>query len=199
MRRATLAGIVAAALEPDDVVICALGSVAAAWRQAGSPALTYFASDPMGMAPSLALGFALARPDLRVTLAEGDGDLAMNLGVLAAITDASPPNLRVVVFANGRYETGGSRPLAGRGRLDLAAAARACGWERVAAPPAEATDADTEAEIRRLYKLDGPAMVVQPVEPEPSPYGAAGPWSTAEDKAVFQRALAARARPGGAT
>lgn len=199
MRRGALAGIVAAEIGPDDVVICSLGSVAAAWRQAGSPTPTYFASDPMGMAPALALGFALARPEVPVTLLEGDGDLAMNLGALVAITDAPPPNLRVVVFANGRYETGGSRDLAGRGRLDLAAVARGCGWDRVFSPPAEATDAEVEAAVRRLYQLNGPAMVVQPIEPEASLYGGPGAFAKAEEKVLFQRALAAREQPDGAT
>ncbi len=49
-------------------------------------------------------------------LLEGDGDLVMNLGSLLAIADAAPANLRVVVFNNGRYETGGGQPLASAGR-----------------------------------------------------------------------------------
>jgi thiamine pyrophosphate-dependent acetolactate synthase large subunit-like protein len=190
MKRLTLARTVAAALAPDDIVICSLGSAGRAWREAAAPNLTYFASDPMGMAPSLALGFALARPEYRVVLIEGDGDLAMNLGVLAAIAGAAPPNLRVVVFANGRYETGGGQALAGR--LDLAAAARACGWTWAESPPPGAA-ADA---VRRMYAAEGPAMVVQAVEPEASPYPKAGRWSQADDKAVFQRRLAAREEQG---
>ncbi|MEU8798415.1 thiamine pyrophosphate-dependent enzyme [Spirillospora sp. NPDC048819] len=195
MRRLTLARTVAAALTADDIVICSLGSAGRAWREAAAPNLTYYASDPMGMAPSLALGFALARPGDRVTLIEGDGDLAMNLGVLAAIAGAAPPNLRVVVFANGRYETGGGQTLAGR--LDLAAAAKACGWERAESPPEDAGEADVADAVRRMYAAGGPAMVVQAVEPEASPYPEAGRWSQAEDKAVFQRELAAREQLGG--
>lgn len=197
MRRLALARAVAAVLGGDDIVICSLGSAGRAWREANAPNLTYWASDPMGMAPSLALGFALARPDDRVVLIEGDGDLAMNLGVLAAVAGAAPPNLRVVVFANGRYETGGGQPLAGR--LDLGAAARACGWERVESPPPDADEAAVAAALRRMYDATGPAMVVQAVEPEASPYPRAGRWSQAEDKAVFQRALAAREDFGGRT
>ncbi|XRQ09592.1 thiamine pyrophosphate-dependent enzyme [Actinomadura welshii] len=190
MRRLDLARTVAAALAADDIVICSLGSAGRAWREASAPNLTYFASDPMGMAPSLALGFALARPRDRVVLIEGDGDLAMNLGVLAALAGAAPPNLRVVVFANGRYETGGGQELAGR--LDLGAAARACGWERVESPPPDADGTAVAAAVRRLYGAEGMAMLVQAVETEASPYPKAGRWSPAEDKAVFQRTLAAR-------
>ncbi|TDE39219.1 thiamine pyrophosphate-dependent enzyme [Actinomadura sp. 6K520] len=197
MRRSTLARIVAGVLAEDDIVICSLGSAGRAWREVSAPNLTYFASDPMGMAPSLALGFALSRPEDRVVLIEGDGDLAMNLGVLAAIAGAAPPNLRMVVFANGRYETGGGQALAGR--LDLGAAARACGWERVESPPPRADEPDVAAAVRRMYDAGGPAMVVQPVESEASPYPQAGRWSQVDDKAVFQRRLAARDEPGGRT
>ncbi|TDC66232.1 hypothetical protein E1200_17055 [Actinomadura sp. GC306] len=197
MRRSTLARIVAGVLAEDDIVICSLGSAGRAWREASAPNLTYFASDPMGMAPSLALGFALSRPDDRVVLIEGDGDLAMNLGVLAAIAGAAPPNLRMVVFANGRYETGGGQALAGR--LDLAAAARACGWQRVESPAPGADEPAVAAAVRRMYAAEGPAMVVQRVESEASPYPKAGRWSQADDKAVFQRTLAARDESGGRT
>jgi hypothetical protein len=74
-----------------------------------------------------------------------------------------------------------------------------CGWDRVVSPPVEATDAETEAAIRGMYQLDGPAMVVQPVEPEASPYGGAGRWAKAEEKVMFQRALAARDQLRGAS
>ncbi len=197
MRRAALARVVAGVLAADDIVICSLGSTGLAWRQAAVPNLTYFASDPMGMAPSLALGFALARPDQRVVLLEGDGDLSMNLGVLAAIAGADPPNLRVVVFANGRYETGGGQALAGGGRLDLAAVARACGWSRAVSLRPESTEAEVTEAFRQTYQADGLAMLVPSVEVEASPYAKFGPWSQADDKAVFQRELAARDQAGG--
>lgn len=197
MRRVALARVIADVLAAEDIVFCSLGSAGLAWRQAAAPNLTYFASDPMGMAPSLALGFALARPDHRVILLEGDGDLSMNLGVLAAIAGAEPPNLRVVVFANGRYETGGGQSLVGGGRLDLAAVARACGWPRAVSLAARSTEAEVAEAFRQTYRADGLAMLVPGVEVEASPYPKFGPWSQADDKAVFQRELAARDQAGG--
>ena len=47
----------------------------------------------MGLASSIGLGLALARPDLRVFVLDGDGSLLMNLGSLATIGLLQPANL----------------------------------------------------------------------------------------------------------
>jgi hypothetical protein len=73
----------------------------------------------MGGASSVALGIALARPDRRVLVLDGDGSLAMQLGTLLTIAGAAAPNLLHFVFANGVLSEGGGRlPTAGAGRVD---------------------------------------------------------------------------------
>ncbi|MGH2375966.1 MAG: thiamine pyrophosphate-dependent enzyme, partial [bacterium] len=59
----------------------------------------------MGSVSSVGLGLALARPDLRVIVLDGDGSLLMNLGSLATISALRPPNLVHIVFDNRMYET----------------------------------------------------------------------------------------------
>lgn len=188
MRRSAAAAVFAGHLAPDDVVVCGLGSTARAWREQKAPHLTYYASDPMGLGPALALGLAIARPDRRVVLLEGDGDLAMNLGVLLTIAGAAPKNLRVAVFINDRYETGGGQPLPNAGRISYVTLAAGAGWPWTG-------EAHDEAQAGRLV----PALLERPglgllalhVDAEPSPYPAdPGPTSQAEDRAVFQRRLA---------
>jgi thiamine pyrophosphate-dependent acetolactate synthase large subunit-like protein len=50
---------------------------------------------------------ALARPDKRVLVATGDGELLMNVGALATVGILNPPNLRILCVDNGHYgETG---------------------------------------------------------------------------------------------
>ena len=79
----------------------------------------------MGMASSIGLGLALAKPEARVYVVDGDGALLMNLGSLATIGLLRPPNLVVVVMDNGAYATtGGQSSPTSRG-ADLEAAARA--------------------------------------------------------------------------
>ena len=187
MRRSVAARLVAERLAPSDIVVCSLGSTARAWREQGASQLVYYASDPMGLAPSLALGLALARPERRVVLLEGDGDLAMNLGVLVTIAGAAPANLRVAVFINDRYETGGGRPLPNAGRISYVTIAAGAGWPWTG-------EAHDETQATRLFsallELPQLGLVAVHVDPEPSPYPAdGGPSSQAEDRAAFQRRL----------
>jgi thiamine pyrophosphate-dependent acetolactate synthase large subunit-like protein len=72
--------LIAQHLRPTDLVVSGLGSTARSWKATESPQLSYFASDPMGMGPTIALGLALSRRDRRVILLEGDGNLLMSLG-----------------------------------------------------------------------------------------------------------------------
>lgn len=189
MRRADVAHAIAQAA-PDHVVIASLGTAGRSWRDHGGTNPTFYASDPMGAAPGLALGAALARADLQFVLLEGDGDLVMNLGSLLAVADAAPDNLRMIVFDNGRYETGGGQPLAAAGRTDLVAIARGAGW-----PFAERATRDTTTErftdiVGELFSAPtGPAMLVVEVDAEPSPYGGPGDLSGAEAQQLFRTQL----------
>ena len=189
MRRVDVATAVADAAT-SHVVVASLGTAGRAWREHGGPNPTFYASDPMGAAPGLALGAALARPDLDFLLLEGDGDLVMNLGSLLALADAAAPNLRVVVFNNGRYETGGGQPLAGGADVDLAASARGAGWLFARTVARDASVADLRGVLGELFAAAGPAMVVVEVDTEPSPYGGPGELSGAEAQREFRAALA---------
>ena len=61
----------------------------------------------MGAACMVGLGLALARPERKVLVATGDGELLMNVGALATIAVHNPPNLSILCVDNGHYgETG---------------------------------------------------------------------------------------------
>ena len=67
----------------------------------------YGMAGAMGAAVSMGLGLALARPDKKVLVATGDGELLMNIGSLATASILNPPNLRILCVDNGHYgETG---------------------------------------------------------------------------------------------
>src|SRR5262249_12674620 len=85
-----------------------------------------------GLASSIGLGLAMARPDLRVFVVDGDGSLLMNLGSLATIGWVFPTNLVLIVWDNELYATTGGQETATAHRADLAAAARALGIDRAA-------------------------------------------------------------------
>jgi phosphonopyruvate decarboxylase len=81
----------------------------------------------MGHASSIALGMALARPDLPVVCLDGDGSLGMHLGVMAMIGLRQPPNLGHILINNEVHESVGGQPSAFRA-ADAAAIALACGY-----------------------------------------------------------------------
>jgi thiamine pyrophosphate-dependent acetolactate synthase large subunit-like protein len=67
----------------------------------------YGMAGAMGAAVSMGLGLALARPDKKVIVATGDGELLMNVGALATVSIMNPPNLSILCVDNGHYgETG---------------------------------------------------------------------------------------------
>lgn len=85
----------------------------------------------MGGASSLGLGLALARPEKRVLVFDGDGSLLMQLGSLATVAGAEPPNFYHFLFKNGVYQVSGSQPIPSSARIDFAAMARGAGYASV--------------------------------------------------------------------
>jgi thiamine pyrophosphate-dependent acetolactate synthase large subunit-like protein len=61
----------------------------------------------MGGATAMGLGLALSRPDKKVLVVTGDGELLMNVGTLATVGILKPSNLSILCVDNGHYgETG---------------------------------------------------------------------------------------------
>jgi thiamine pyrophosphate-dependent acetolactate synthase large subunit-like protein len=92
----------------------------------------FYVWNSMGMASSIGLGLALARPDRRVVVLDGDGALLMNLGSLATATMAAVTNLVHVVWDNGGWEITGAQPAGTTYGVDLAAIARGAGFRHTA-------------------------------------------------------------------
>lgn len=82
----------------------------------------------MGKASSFALGVALAQPDKRVIVFDGDGSLLMNLGSLVTIANKAPKNLYHFVLENGVYAITGGQPIPGSTKLSFAGMAKEAGY-----------------------------------------------------------------------
>jgi len=122
----------------------------------------------MGGACMIGLGLALARPDKRVLVATGDGELLMNLGALATIAVLNPANLAILCVDNGHYgETGYQKSHTSLG-VDLEKIAAGCGLKRTRMVSRESDLADG---ARLLREGNGTAFVVLKVKPDdPPPY-----------------------------
>jgi thiamine pyrophosphate-dependent acetolactate synthase large subunit-like protein len=127
----------------------------------------FYMWNSMGMASSIGLGLALARPDLRVVVLDGDGSILMNLGSLATESASSVANLVHVVWDNGGWEITGGQPAGSPFGIDLEAVARGCGFLR-------ATTVDDLDGFRRGFRdamLDSVAwVIVAKVAPGDSAY-----------------------------
>jgi phosphonopyruvate decarboxylase len=165
MQRKDPTGAVAA-LRGDAITITTEQCIKA-WREAVPGAL----DDPthidvvgaMGSASSIGLGIALAQPERKVIVMDGDGSLLMQLGSLVTIAGAAPANFYHFVFENGVYATSGGQPLPAEGRLDFEMMARGAGF----AHAARFDDASAfRAALPDLLNRRGPVFVTLQIEPE---------------------------------
>lgn len=85
----------------------------------------------MGHASSIALGFAINKPNRKIWCIDGDGAMLMHMGAMAVIGNASPDNMVHIVINNGAHETVGGMPTA-LNTANLIQIARACGYKYAA-------------------------------------------------------------------
>src|SRR5437763_11459481 len=98
------------ALRTESDVVISTMSAAREWMKLGTHPLDFiYAPSAMGQAPALGLGIALAQPQRRVIVLNGDGCLLMNLGCLVTITAQAPLNYLLVTFDNSVYEVTGQQ------------------------------------------------------------------------------------------
>ena len=70
----------------------------------------FYMWNSMGMASSMGLGLAIARPDVKVIILDGDGALLMNLNSLPTAAARAPVNLIHVIWDNRQFELTGGQP-----------------------------------------------------------------------------------------
>ncbi len=164
---------------PDAAVVSNLGVASYVLAAVRHRPRNVYLWGSMGVTTPVGLGLALATDD-QVTVLDGDGSTLMGLGALSTVGGVDPPNLVVVVFDNGGYETtGGQRSHAAT--TDIAAAATACG---LASWRTETDDGFADA-YDAAVDHDGAALVVcsvAPVDPdERPPFDFAGVAGRARD------------------
>jgi phosphonopyruvate decarboxylase len=81
----------------------------------------------MGCVVPLALGVALARPDLRVVALDGDGAALMRMGAFATVGAYGPANLQHLLLDNGVHDSTGGQATVSR-HVSFGDIAAACGY-----------------------------------------------------------------------
>lgn len=116
----------------------------------------------MGKASSVGLGIALAHPERKVMVLDGDGSLLMNLGTLVTLANKAPENLIHFVFDNGVYAVTGGQPVPGAGRADWEKMAQGAGYAAVFSFD---NIEDLTTGIDQVLTAQGPVFVHLEVEP----------------------------------
>ncbi len=139
----------------DEVVVHANGMISRESFALKDRSQNFYMIGSMGLASSIALGIALTRPERRVVVFDGDGNLLMNLGSLAMAGAYQPRNFLHIVFDNGVHGSTGNQATIAQ-KVSLAELARAAGYRRVSSVQDEAT-------LRRclpdLLKQKGPLFL----------------------------------------
>lgn len=146
----------------DLLVVCGLGSPSFDVVSQGDNPRNFYLWGAMGQAVPVGLGIAIARPDARVLVITGDGELLMGVGSLSTVGDKMPENLAILVLDNGQYaETGGQRTHTA-GKTDLAGVAANMGFSETLTI---IKVGDVEAARASLLNRPGPILVVAKVAP----------------------------------
>jgi len=118
--------------------------------------LNFYMIGSMGVTASIGLGLALAQPEKKIIVFDGDGNVLMGMGTLATIGALKPKNLIHVVFDNEVYGTTGNQPTYSR-MVRLDQVAKATGyvniervWERE----------DIVYEFKDMLKQEGPSFLL---------------------------------------
>lgn len=140
----------------DEAVFAGIGNAGFDLFAAADRPQNFYMLGSMGLASSLGLGYALARPDERVVVLEGEGSVLMNLGSLATIARMRPARCLLVIMDNGTYALTGSQQTAAA-VADIATIARGAGIPQVYAPT---TVAAFERAVVDALNTSGPAVIV---------------------------------------
>ena len=149
----------------DLLLVTGLGSTTYDAAAVADDDRNFYLWGAMGAASMVGLGLALARPEHRVLVVTGDGEMLMGLGALATIGVQRPPNLAIVVFDNARYAETGMQPSHTEFGVSLTGVARSCGIDSVFDVTDEAALRDVAALLPRFERTMFARVAIQADEP----------------------------------
>jgi sulfopyruvate decarboxylase subunit beta len=149
-----------AVVSADDLLVCCNGMIGRELYTVAERPQNFYMIGSMGLASSIGLGLALARPGRRVFVLDGDGNVLMGMSALASVGSERPANLYHVVLDNETHaSTGGQRTISSA--IKLHDVARAAGY--LSTHRAESLQA-FEAALGEALAGPGPVMVLGVVE-----------------------------------
>jgi sulfopyruvate decarboxylase beta subunit len=153
--RARAIGAVLELLTDQPVIICNGFPSREAFKLADRPTHFYMIGS-MGVAPAIGLGVALSKPNKKVVVLDGDGNVLMGMGTLATVGALKPKNFIHVVFDNEVYGSTGNQPTFSR-VVRLEQVAKAAGYVHVERVRERE---DLVYEFKDMLGKDGPSMLL---------------------------------------
>jgi phosphonopyruvate decarboxylase len=126
----------------------------------------FYMWNSMGMASSIGLGLAMARPDKKVIVLDGDGAILMNLNSLTTEASKAPANLIHIIWDNAQYQITGGQPTHTEGKADIEAIARGAGFKRASTVK---TFAAYKEALSRILSQPGPWILVVKTDSSDAP------------------------------
>ena len=151
----------------DALLVTGLGSPAWDAGAAGDDPRNFYFWGAMGGALAAGLGLALARPDRRVIVLTGDGELMMGAGSLAVVGAQQPGNLGLLVLDNEAFGETGAQTGLSASSVDLAALALASGFREAMTAKSQT---DAAAAVDLVLTAAGPVCAVVKVALEGGGY-----------------------------
>ncbi|WP_458406032.1 sulfopyruvate decarboxylase subunit beta [Methanobrevibacter sp.] len=112
----------------DELVICNIGFPSRELYEIDDRSQNFYMIGSMGLASSIGLGLALAKPNEKIIVIDGDGSLLMNMGSLVTVFANNPSNLTWIVIDNGAYGSTGNQDTYAQ-LLDLTDVAKGVGFK----------------------------------------------------------------------
>jgi thiamine pyrophosphate-dependent acetolactate synthase large subunit-like protein len=185
MNRLEAVRSIIAGLEGPELIVHANGAMGRESFSCADRKENFYLLGSMGLAASVGLGLALSRPERKVWVLDGDGNVLMGLGNLALIGALKPVNLTHWVLDNGVYGTTGNQPTLSP-QLSLSAIAAACGYAKV-------QEAGTTEELMRALENcrvhPGPHFVQIKISSEAPPACPRIPYTAAEMAERFRSSM----------
>ena len=146
----------------DEVIVTCM-STAMPWAELSDGPLDFASVDSaMGHAADFAYGLAIAQPERRVIVLNGDGSMLMCLGTMVTMAQRPVPNFSMVICENGTYEVTGNQSVPGADKIDYAALALASGLMQATAVESEN---DFENHLDALFAGEGPQVFIWKIAP----------------------------------
>ncbi len=91
----------------DELIICSTGMISREAHELRDRPENFYVMGSMGASLGIGIGLAIHKPDRKVIVLAGDGDILMSMGTLVLMNKLKLPNLDLVILDNNCYSSTG--------------------------------------------------------------------------------------------